>query len=164
MAQAVPATDLYETDFYAWTQDQAARLRRLQAQAVNLDLDLPHLAEEVEDLGKAERNAVRSQVRRLLEHCLKLEHSRSDRPRGQWRASIIEARAELSDRLTATLARDLEQRLPVLYEQARDKAESDLRAQGEPDAAEALPAFCPYRLPDLLQRNWYPANRHGLAD
>lgn len=159
-----PDHDLYETDFYAWTQQQAAKLRCLEEQAVNLDLDLPRLAEEVEDLGKAERNAVRSQVRRIIEHCLKLEHSRSDRPRGQWKASIIEARAEISDRLTATLSRDIEQRLPILYGQARDKAGNDLRAQDEADAADALPASCPYSPDDLLRDGWYPANRHGRTE
>ena len=164
MAQAIADRDLYEADFYAWTQAQAAKLRRLEAQAVNLDLDLPRLAEEVEDLGKAERNAVRSQVRRIIEHCLKLEHSRSGRPREKWKAGIIEARAEISDRLTATLSRDVEQRLPLLYEQARDKAESDLRMQDESDAADALPDICPYLLPDLLRRGWYPANRHDRTE
>jgi hypothetical protein len=27
-----------------------------------------------------------------------------------------------------------------------------------------LPAICPYAFDDLLADEWWPANRHGLAD
>lgn len=73
-------TALYEEDFYAWTKNQAAALRRLAAQRWNGPLDLANLAEEVEDLGKTERNAVRSRLRRIIEHGLKLEHSPAPEP------------------------------------------------------------------------------------
>jgi hypothetical protein len=36
----------YDTDFYAWTQAQAAAIRAKEVAA----LDIEHLAEEVEDL------------------------------------------------------------------------------------------------------------------
>ena len=161
---ANPDHDLYETDFYAWTQAQAAKLRRLEEQAVNLDLDLPRLAEEIEDLGKAERNALRSQVRRLLEHCLKLEFSRAAMPRAGWRDSILDARAELADRVSASLRRDLEGRLPVLFRQTRERVANALRSHGEGDLADLLPLDCPYSLDDLLRDGWYPANRHGRTE
>jgi len=66
---------LYATDYYAWTREQAAALRRLAASRADLPLDLDHLAEEVAGLGKSERRAARSQMRRLLEHLLKLHSS-----------------------------------------------------------------------------------------
>jgi predicted nuclease with TOPRIM domain len=154
MALAMTDAELYEADFYAWTQVQADRLRRLQAERANLDLDLPHLAEEVEDLGKAERNLLRSHLRRIIEHCLKLE----------WRLSIIEARIEISDHLTATLRRDVADELPRLHEQARRLARQALIGKGEADAAAALPADCPYTLDQLLDDDWYPTNRHGVRD
>ena len=156
-----PDHDLYETDFYAWTQDQAAKLRRLEEQAVNLDLDLPRLAEEVEDLGKAERDAVRSRVTRIIEHCLKLEYSPTTGPRLGWYDSIDDARAELADKLAVSLRRDLRQSLPVLYERARRKTGRTLRRYGERTAADALPETCPYALADLLRDGWYPKSRHG---
>ena len=65
------ATDLYETDFVAWTREQAAELRRLRDARINSRLDLEQLAEEIEDLGKEQRAAVRSQVQRIIEHLLK---------------------------------------------------------------------------------------------
>ena len=48
------ATSLYETDHYAWTQQQAAEPRRLAERLANIPLDLANLAEEVADLGKGE--------------------------------------------------------------------------------------------------------------
>jgi Domain of unknown function DUF29 len=48
---ATSAERLYKEDFYAWTREQAAALRRLADERWNGPLDLLHLAEEVEDLG-----------------------------------------------------------------------------------------------------------------
>jgi hypothetical protein len=45
---AMPALSLYETDFYAWTQAQAALLRNHQWK----QLDLQNLIEEIECLGE----------------------------------------------------------------------------------------------------------------
>jgi hypothetical protein len=156
--------ELYETDFYVWTQRQAKALRRLAETRPNVDLDFPHLIEEVEDLGTSQRDAVRSQLRRIIEHCLKLEYALSPDPRGRWYDSILDARAELDDKLSPSLRHDLEQHLPRLWAQARSKALNGLRRFAEPDAAERLPADCPYMLEDLLSAGWYPANRRGLPD
>jgi len=161
---AIQLDELYESDFYVWTQRQAEALRRLAATRPNLDLDFPHLIEEVEDLGTSQRDAVRSQLRRILEHCLKLEYSVATDPRGGWYDTILDARAELDDKLSPSLRRDLEQHLPRLWSQARSKADNGLRRFGEADAADVLPADCPYRLDDLLSDGWYPANRRGLPD
>ena len=74
MAMATTPAALYETDFYAWTRRQARELRRLKELRLNAELDLDHVAEEIEDLGSAVRKGVRSQVRRILEHFLKLAY------------------------------------------------------------------------------------------
>jgi hypothetical protein len=153
---------LYEEDFYAWTRAQAAALRRLAASRPNLELDFPHLIEEVADLGISQRDAVRSQVRRILEHCLKLEYSSAPEPRTGWHESIIQARTEIEDKITPTLRRGLPARLPRLWQQARRNAAAALRLHGEEAAAGDLPAECPYRLPDLLRHDWLPSSRHGL--
>jgi hypothetical protein len=155
---------LYEEDFYVWTQRQAAALRRLADTRPNVDLDFPHLIEEVEDLGTSQRDAVRSPLRRIIEHCLKLELSRAIDPRGGWYGSIIDARTEIDDKLSPSLRQDLDEQLPRLWSQARSKADNGLRRFGEPDAADLLPADCPYALDDLLADGWYPANRRGLPD
>lgn len=70
-----PPGGQHDRDFYAWTKEQAKALRAAAEARVNLPVDWELLAEEIEDLGKAERDAVRSQVVRVLEHLMKLEHS-----------------------------------------------------------------------------------------
>lgn len=156
--------DLYEIDFYAWTQDQAAALRSLLQQRWNGPLDLANLAEEVQDLGKTERNAVRTQVRRIIEHCLKLEFSPATNPRAGWKHSIIDARSAVEDSLTSTIKQDAADRLPRLYRQALSGARASLVQERQLAAANALPDECPYGLDDLLTDDWYPASRHGLVD
>lgn len=160
---ATRAEELYEEDFYAWTRDQVRELRRLAATHPNAALDFPHLIEEVADLGKSERDAVRSALRRIIEHCLKLKYSPAQEPRAGWHETVTRARTELEDKLTPTLRRGLPRQLPRLYGQARRIAHQSLRLHGEPAAAEALPAECPWRLPDLLRHDWYPPSRHGLT-
>ena len=51
-----PKTDLYDQDFYAWTQEQVALLRAGKWH----DLDCEHLIEEMEDLGRRARKEIRS--------------------------------------------------------------------------------------------------------
>jgi Domain of unknown function DUF29 len=153
---------LYEEDFYAWTRDQAKALRRLAATRPNIELDFAHLIEEVADLGISQRDAVRGQLRRILERCLKLEHSAARDPRAGWYETIIDARTEIEDKITPTIRRGLPRRLPRLWQQARRNTAAALRLHGEHAAAEALPAECPFRLTDLLRHDWHPASRHGL--
>ena len=115
----------YDEDFYAWTQYQAEVLRAMPCDDNRFDRE--NVAEAIEDLGKSERNAVRSEVRRIVEHLLKLHHAPAIDPRSDWMASIVGARAELEERLSATLRRDLEASLPRLYRSARKQAELGLR-------------------------------------
>jgi hypothetical protein len=85
----------YDDDFYAWTQYQAEVLRSMPCDDNRFDRE--HVAEEIEDLGKSEQNAVRSETRRVLEHLLNLAHSPAIEPRSDWMVSVANARAELED-------------------------------------------------------------------
>ena len=155
---------LYKDDFYAWTRDQGQALRRLAEQRWNGPLDLEHLAEEVEELGMQARNAVRSQLERVIEHLLKLEHSPAAEPRAGWMNSVDDARARTEDAMTPTIRRETEPLLSMLYRRARRRVARDLVAQGEKEAARALPADCPYAFDNLIADDWWPVNRHGLRD
>jgi DNA-binding PucR family transcriptional regulator len=161
---ATRPTQLYKEDFYAWTRDQAAALRRLAEQRWNGPLDLLHLAEEVEDLGSEQQWAVESQLERVIEHLLKLEHSSSRDPRRQWMISVNNARGEIARRITATIRNQVEGTLADLYRRSRRNAELALLDHGEPEAARALPASCPYTFDQLLADESWPANRHGLSE
>jgi hypothetical protein len=156
--------DLYDRDFYAWTQDQAAALRRLAAERWNGPLDLAQLAEEVEDLGKAERNALFSRIERLIEHFLKLGYASASRPRRQWIVSVDAARRGLERHLTPTLLKDLETALPDLYRRERNRTARKLLLFDDPTAANALPETCPYSLEQFLDEDWLPDGRQGSAD
>jgi hypothetical protein len=102
---ATRAPQLYDKDFYAWTRAQAAALRRLADQRWNGPLDLPHLADEIEDLGSEQQWAVERQLERIIEHLLELEYSPSPDPRRQWMISVIDARGEIERRMSATIQR-----------------------------------------------------------
>jgi hypothetical protein len=64
--------DLYDRDVVAWSEHQAALLRRVaRGERVN-DIDWDHVVEEIEDVGNSQLNAVHSYLRQLLAHLLKL--------------------------------------------------------------------------------------------
>src|SRR5918999_5295845 len=81
----------YDTDFYAWTQTQAAALRAKDVAA----LDLEHLAEEIESLGKRDRRAVESYLEVILLHLLKWAYQSARRGRS-WEKSLLQARHRLA--------------------------------------------------------------------
>jgi Domain of unknown function DUF29 len=145
---------LHDKDFYAWSQQQAELLREGRFS----DLDLPHLIEEVEDLGESLYRSVRSRVRTIIEHLLKLEHSPAAEPRNGWRESIRSQRADLDEDLTASLRPRIEAGLPRLYAKARRDAAEALADYGEARAASRLPASCPYTL-DQIAGDWLPRTR-----
>ena len=124
--------ELYEEDFYAWTRDQAKALRRLADERWNGPLDLLHLAEELEDLGSEQQWAVESQLERIIEHLLKLEHSPSAEPRRQWMISVVDARGEIERRMSPTIRREVEPALPNRYRRVRRKAELALLDMARP--------------------------------
>lgn len=159
-----PEAGLYKRDYHAWTRAQAAALRRMVQERIDTTLDLPHLVDEIEDLGRSERDAVRSQARRIMEHLLKLEYSQALEPRDDWKDTVADARAMLDDKLSPSLRRDLEAVWPRLYAQVLPKARRALHRFDERNAAATLPLDCPYNLDHICRHEWYPANRRGVAD
>ena len=146
-----PSRSLYEEDLHAWAEQQAALLRARRF----AELDLEHLIEEVEDVGASLKRAVRSRIRRIIEHFLKLEHSPATSPRAGWYDTIIVQRSDLLDELTPSIRREIESELAQLYERARSDAALSLRKHGELQAADALPEPCPYTI-DQITGDWLP--------
>jgi hypothetical protein len=155
------AEQLYEDDFYAWTQLQAKELRRFARSRPNLPLDLAHLAEEIADLGIQQRKRLRSWTRRIIEHLLLLEHSPAQDPRRGWINEIVTFRREIDDHLSATLRRDLRRNFARLYDQARADLEERLRLYGEAHIAAHLPESCPYSLDQVLGSFWPVPSSNG---
>ena len=142
---------LYEDDFYAWTRQQAALLRAGRFAA----LDLDHLTLAILAAGDMQRDGALGNARVVTLHLLKLAHSPARDPRNAWRATVREHRARLELGLTPKLRQAVEDELPRVYALARRNAEGTLRDHGEPAAADALPALCPYTL-DQLTADWWP--------
>jgi hypothetical protein len=119
-------------------------------------LDLDNLIEEVEDLARRERDTVESYVETVLEHLLKLQPSRADRPRRGWLVTVDRQRAKLARKLSTTLRNHLEAELPALYAGLRRPVARQLEKDGVPP--DALPSTCPYSLDQILDPDWCPAD------
>lgn len=143
--------ELYQEDFYVWTQRQAELLRARKFG----DLDLEHLIEEVAELGDTKLSAVLNNARVVMEHLLKLQHSPAIDPRSGWRATVREHRSRLEIELTPRLRQILEQELLRVFPLARKSAAESIRDHGEHAAADALPETCPYT-PEQITGDWLP--------
>jgi hypothetical protein len=89
--------NLYETDIVAWATEQAEFLRRGEWSA----LDIVHLAEEIEDVGRSEQRALRSRVAVLLSHLLKWQFQPALRSKS-WIATIAVQRRAIARELQQT--------------------------------------------------------------
>lgn len=160
----MPDARLYDTDFYAWTQEQAAALRRMAERRANTELDLEHLAEEVADLGDSKRDALTSSLSRIIEHLLKLEHSPAADPRRKWRLSVGEHRVRAQEIMedNGSLRRMTPDLVPKAWRSARKLTVQALELYDGLDPA-ALPAECPYTLEQILDDAFWSASRHGLT-
>lgn len=134
----------YERDFYAWTlgQSEALRTRRVS------ELDLEHLAEEIEDLGKEQFAKLRGSFRIILLHMLKWDHQPERRSRS-WAGSIATHRIDLADVLedNPSLRRRQKEAVAMAYRWARVRAGVEMKR-----SADRLPETCPYSLDDILTR------------
>src|ERR1700747_1668910 len=92
---------LYDEDFYAWTQQQAELLRRLPT--ISNELDIEHIAEEIEDLGRSDLRMAQSLCQHIIEHFLKLEYSGLRDPLDHWRDEIVAWRVQLEQVLTRSI-------------------------------------------------------------
>ena len=147
---------LYDEDFVRWTEEQAAALRR--AKSSNLALDWENLAEEIESLGKSQRTELKSQTRRILRHLFKLDVSPSMEPRGGWRATIREARAEIEDVLedSPSLRREIVDIVMRQSGTAAKLAAADLSRHGEPAEAVRVRLEQGGFTADQVLGDWFP--------
>jgi hypothetical protein len=146
---------LYETDFYAWTRQQALELRRFARTRPNLPLDLEHIAEEIQDLGKSEHDSVLSLAQRIIEHFLLIEHSPATGQRWHLADEIDAFRDQIKRKLSPTIRRHLRGDLRTVYADGRRILERKMRRHGEDRAADALPAECPYTMEQVVG-DWFP--------
>lgn len=130
----------YDTDFFLWTQEQAARLRSLAGTGTNLDVDWMNVAEEIESLGKSDRRGVRSRLETIVEHLLKLHFSTALEPRAGWKTTLRRTRSALGRILddSPSLRRAVPELLADAEVAARHEAATALEEHGEAGPAELI--------------------------
>lgn len=153
---------LYDRDFHAWTEAQAAALRRAANRSGDAGIDWDNLIEEVEALGRSELDKARSGLMRIIEHLLKLEYAPAEAPRQGWRESVVNHRVLVLDTLdhSPSLRGRIGLELDGAFRNGRRLAGVGLERDGLSEAA--LPADCPYTLAQLLDHEWWPASRYGF--
>lgn len=138
----------YTADFDLWIQQTAQLLQERRWQ----EIDIEHLIEEIEDLGKSERRGIASQLIRLLLHLLKWQYQ-PQRRSDSWLDSITDARTQIelaladSPSLKGYVAAQLEQS----YQRARRQA-----TQQTGMSLSVFPEECTYSLESVLAENWLP--------
>ena len=141
-------TNTYSTDMNSWIKQTIGLLREERWN----EIDVAHLIEEVEDLGKSERRGITSQITRLLLHVLKWQYQpkrRSD----SWLDSITDARTqiELAIEDSPSLKSHPATQLSDCYDRARRQA-----AQQTNLDISIFPIAYEYDLELVFTENWLP--------
>ena len=138
----------YEADFYQWSLEQARLLRAGEWKAV----DVEHLAEEIEDMGKSLRREWESRLKVLIVHLLKWVFQPELRGMS-WQLTIQEQRDQLHELLAdnPSLKNQMTASLDRTYPRAvkRTVLETSL-------VEETFPKECPFRLEDILNESFWP--------
>jgi hypothetical protein len=142
---------LYETDFYAWTIEQAKFLK----DGVWDCLDISNLVEEIESLGKQQRQELRNRLGILLGHLLKWEFQPSHRSKS-WLAIIREQRRRIGDLLEGSLS--LKPYLPEVLEKAYQDG-VDLAVRETSLNYKDFPQECLYSLDQVLDFSFFPGQK-----
>lgn len=139
---------LYDTDFYAWANEQAALLRTGRWS----EADVENIAEEIESMGKSERRELASRLEVLLMHMLKWRHQPGLRSTG-WRLTIDEQRGRLMGHLDDNPS--LKHQLPELSRTAYRYAV--IGAQKETGfARSSFPSANPWTWEQMTDQTFYP--------
>lgn len=140
--------ELYDRDFFEWTQCNAALLRAGRFEQA----DVEHLAEEIEDMGKSQRRELENRLERLLQHLLKWRLQPEARSQS-WRSTIKVQRREIGKLLA-----EMPSLRPVLAAGLGDAYEGGVaRASAETGLPEsAFPASCPFDLDQIFDQGFFP--------
>jgi len=145
------SSDLYETDFYAWTVEQAKLLR----DGAWDSLDVLNLAEEIESLGKQDRRELRNRLRVLIGHLLKWEYQPGKRSQS-WSNTIYEQRYQIKELIkeSPSLKPYLRDAVVETYSDAVDLAMRETSLDESCFAQE-----CGYSLEQILEKEFLPGEQ-----
>jgi uncharacterized protein DUF29 len=136
-----PTPGLYDEDFYAWIIATVELLREGRF----TEIDIAHLVEELEDMGKRERRALESHIRNVLLHLLKWR-AQPEKRGASWRQSIRNGRIEIqkllrdSPSLAAQIPQMLNDESPAVRADAIDETgmSEDLFSKRRPFTVEQV--------------------------
>ncbi|MDJ0731600.1 MAG: DUF29 domain-containing protein [Crocosphaera sp.] len=141
-------TNLYDKDYCLWLEETVQLLRKRKF----TDLDVSNLIEEIEDMGRSEKKAVKSNLKILLCHLLKYKYQPEKRSK-IWLSTIFEHRDRLEDDFaeSPSLKRYFEEVFQPCYHKARKQAEIET---GLP--LETFPLNCPFTSEQVLDMDYLP--------
>jgi len=139
-------SNLYETDFYAWTLEQSKLLQISDFKG----LDIVNLVEEIESLGKQQRQELENRLAILLGHLLKWDYQPERRSKS-WKATIREQRRAIQRLMQAnpSLKPYLEEAIAYAYQSG-----IDLVVRETPLDDQDLPADCQYTPEQIFDPNF----------
>jgi len=144
---------LYDRDYYAWTREQAMRLREAGQHGHNSAIDWERVAEEIEDMGDVKWDEIENRLGLLLTHLLKLIYCPELRERNarQWWLTIREQRKMIPKRLkrSPSLRPLLTSEFLTVYGEAREDAGAE--AECSPDR---FPAEPPFTFEQVMEMNF----------
>ena len=139
---------LYDQDFFAWANEQAALLRAGRL----AEADIDHIAEEIESMGKTEKRVLVSRLTVLLLHLLKWQFQ-PDHRGANWEATIAVQRDDLADHLIDNPS--LQAKLPEAVASAYRKAV--IMTYGETALPpQTRPTICPWSFAQIMDPAFWP--------
>ena len=128
---STPVTTLYDRDFLLWIEETIGNLRSGDLKK----LDLDNLIEEIDSLGKAQKNAFKGQIRALIEHIMKRCYVNMPLEYHGWERTIRHVRPEIEDliEISPSLQKDYSLVLDVVYQQCLKKLQPEYRSTKFPD-------------------------------
>jgi hypothetical protein len=136
----------YDRDFYAWTQEQSQMLKEHRVE----ELDWENLAEEIESLGKRERQELRNRMAILIGHLLKWQYQPGNRSTS-WKATIQEQRLQMTE-----LLQDNPSLKPYIPEALEFSYKRGVNLAIKETGLEVFPSQCPYRVEQILDEQFFP--------
>ena len=141
-------SDLYESDFYRWANEQAALLRAGRLS----DADIANIAEEIESMGRSEKRELVSRLEVLLTHLLNWQYQ-PERRGASWEASISNTRDALASHMAdnPSLKPKQPEAMASAYRRARRTAAAET---GLPEST--FPTACPWSFELATDDGFWP--------